>query len=214
MQAGGGDDGQVGVVLEGGGGVPVGVREGDPELGAVQVAGVRARGFLGVGDRPAGGHQAQFVRADGLEAAEAVAVQHLALVEPADSLEAHVGVGRDLHAGFVGDVVGSVVVDEAPGADHPAAQVGEQSADHRALAELDLTSGHQVLDWSGVGLAAAGGRGGLAVEVAHVRFHHRAERGRARGVRQRSSLTTAGSSTPRRAGPSRAGPLDDGRPGP
>ncbi len=84
-------------------------------------------------------------------------MQDLALVQPADGLEAHVRVRRDLHAGFVRDVVGAVVVDEAPGADHPAAEVGQQATHDGALAELDLTAGQQLPDGSAVGFAAASG---------------------------------------------------------
>ncbi len=169
-EAGGGGPGQVGVVLEVGFDVPVGVGEGDPELGAVQEAGVRPGALLGVGDRPAGGHQAQFARADGLETAGGVAVQHLALVEPADGLEPHVGVGRDLHAGLVGDVVGPVVVDEDPGADHPPAQVREQAADLGRFTELDAAGAEEFPYRLGGDepASAADGRDGLAIEIAHA----------------------------------------------
>ena len=92
--------GQLGVVLEARVGVAVAVRERDPELRAVQEAGVRPGALLGVADGPAGGHQAQLARADGLQAAGGVAVQDLALVEPADGLQAHVRMRRHLHAGL------------------------------------------------------------------------------------------------------------------
>lgn len=94
--------------------VAAGVGERDPQLGAVQQPGVRAGALLGVADRAARGHEAQFPWAYGLEAAQAVAVQDLAVVEPADRLESHVRMGRHLHAGLVGDVVGAVVVDRCP----------------------------------------------------------------------------------------------------
>lgn len=115
--------GQFRVVFEGGRGVPVGVGQRHPQLGAVQIAGVVARRLLGVRDGPAGGHQPQLAGPYGLLAAEAVAVQHLALVQPADRLEPDVRVRRHLHPRLVGDVVGAVVVDEAPSSDHTAAQI-------------------------------------------------------------------------------------------
>ncbi|GAA4989601.1 hypothetical protein GCM10025734_16010 [Kitasatospora paranensis] len=155
------------MVLEGGLPVPVGVREGDPELGAVQEPGVLPRRFLGVRDGAAGGHQAELVRAHGLQAAEAVAVQHLALVQPADGLQPHVGVRWHLHAGLSGDVVGPVVVDEAPGSDHPAAHGRQQPPDDGGAAECRLARGQEVADGPVGGLAAAAFGGGVAVEVTH-----------------------------------------------
>ncbi|GAA4890536.1 hypothetical protein GCM10023237_05210 [Streptomyces coeruleoprunus] len=80
------------------------------------------------------------------------------------------GVGRDLHAGFLGDVVGPVVVDERPGADHAAAEVREQSAYLGGLTELDAARAeefpHGLRDDEATA-AAHGGRG-LAVKVAHA----------------------------------------------
>ncbi len=111
------------------------VGEGHPELGTVEEPGVLLGALLGVADGPAGGHEAQFTGAYGLQAAQAVAVQDLSVVEPADGLEAHVRVRRDLHAGLVRDVVRPVVVDEGPRAHHATAQVGQQPAHLGGLAE-------------------------------------------------------------------------------
>lgn len=147
----------------------VAVGEGDPELRAVQEAGVRLGALLGVADRAAGGHEAQFARADRRDAAGRVAVQHLALVQPAHRLQAHVGVRRHLHPGLVGDVVRTVVIHEAPRADHTAAQVGQQSADLGGLAELHPARAEEFTD----GLrhhetaAAAQGRNRFAIKIAH-----------------------------------------------
>lgn len=93
LETGGRDERQLGVVLEVRVGVAVAVGEGDPQLCAVQEAGVRLGALLGVADGPSGRHEAQFARADRLQAARGVAVQHLALVEPADGLESMCGCG-------------------------------------------------------------------------------------------------------------------------
>ena len=64
-------------------------------------------------------------------AAQAVAVQDLAIVQPADCLQAHVRVRRNLHPRLPGDVVGPVVIDEAPGPDQAPPQGGQQASHHR-----------------------------------------------------------------------------------
>jgi hypothetical protein len=46
-----------------------------------------------VGDAPTGGHQVELAGPDELFGAEAVAVQHLALQQPGDRLQADVGWG-------------------------------------------------------------------------------------------------------------------------
>lgn len=149
--------------------VAVGVREGDPELGAVQEPGVGAGALLGVADRVARGHEAQFSGAYRLEAAQAVAVQDLAVVEPADRLQSHVRVGRHLHAGLVGDVVGAVVIDEGPRADHAAPEVGQQPAYFRGLAELDVSGAEEFAHRFGddEATAAADGERRLTIKIAH-----------------------------------------------
>ncbi len=156
------------MVLEVRVGVAVAVGEGDPQLRAVQEAGVRLGTLLGVADGPSGRHEAQFARADRLQAARGVAVQHLALVEPADGLESHVRVRRDLHTGLVGDVVGPVVIDGTPRADHAAAQVGQQAADFGGLAELDPTDEEFTHRLGHHETAATAQRGNcLAIKIAH-----------------------------------------------
>ncbi len=130
---------------------------------------MRPGALLGVADGPAGGHQAQFTRADRLEAARGVAVQHLALVQPADGLQAHVRVRRDPHAGLVDDVVRAVVIDEAPGPDHAAAQIGQQTTDFAGLAELYPTGTEEFTHRFGHHESpATAHRGhGFAIEIAH-----------------------------------------------
>ena len=78
-------------------------------------------------------------------------------------------VRRHLHAGLVGDVVGAVVIDEAPGADHAAAQVGQQAADLGGLAELDAARAEEFTYGFGDDEAAAAAQSGnrLAIKIAH-----------------------------------------------
>jgi hypothetical protein len=84
---------QVGVVGEARFAVPFGLGQRDPQLQAVQ-HGRAARGRLfRVGDAAARGHQVQLARPDQLPAAEAVPVQHQALEQPADGLQADVRMG-------------------------------------------------------------------------------------------------------------------------
>nr|WP_246507581.1 hypothetical protein [Actinocrinis puniceicyclus] len=158
------------MVLEARLGVAVRVRQRHPQLRPVQDRRVVRRAFLGVRDAAARGHQAELVRAHGLQAAETVAVQHLAVVQPADGLKTHVRMRRDLHARSVRDVVGAVVVDEAPGADHPAAQVRQQPPHLRAFAQGDDFAGQQLVYWArGHVLSSSADRGrGAHVEVAHA----------------------------------------------
>jgi hypothetical protein len=126
---------QVGVVGETRFAVPFGLGQRDPQLQAVQ-HGRAARGRLfRVGDAAARGHQVQLARPDQLPAAEAVPVQHQALEQPADGLQADVRMGRDLHTGTPADLVRAVVVEEAPGADGTQRPLRQQPADLGAVAD-------------------------------------------------------------------------------
>lgn len=149
-------------VFEGGGGVHVVAGQGDPELDAVQHGGVW-RGVFGVVDAVAGGHEVEFAGADVGDGAEGVAVFDGAGEDPAGGLQAGVGVRGDAHAAGDGDVVGAVVVDEAPGADHTAVAGGQQTADGHGA---QPTQGH------GAGLnefhgfsVRRGGRGWVGMKV-------------------------------------------------
>jgi hypothetical protein len=88
-----------------------------------------------VGDAAARGHQVQLARPDQLPATEAVPVQHQALKQPADGLQADVRMGRDLHTGTPADLVRAVVVEEAPGADGAQRPLRQQPADLGAVAD-------------------------------------------------------------------------------
>jgi hypothetical protein len=132
------------VVLERRRGLAGTVGQHHPELGAVQEPRMGGGGLLGVGDAVARRHQRELARAERDVATEGVAVVHLALEQPRHGLQSGVRVRRDLHPRPRGDVVGAVVVDERPGADHPPSQRGQQPAHARALAEQDLLARQQV----------------------------------------------------------------------
>jgi hypothetical protein len=140
------DHRQVAVVREARLGEPVLLRQRDPQLQAVQDGGPPRRGFLRVRDAPPGGHQVQLAGPDQLPAAEAVPVQYQALEQPAHGLQADVRVRRHLHAGADADVIGSVVVQEAPRADSAQGRLRQQPADlgavaHNGLARLKHVDG-------------------------------------------------------------------------
>ena len=73
----------------------------------------------------AGGHEVELTGADVGDGAEGVAVFDGSGEDPAGGLQAGVGVRGDAHAAGDGNVVGAVVVDEAPGAHHAAVAGGQ-----------------------------------------------------------------------------------------
>ena len=85
---------------------------------------VSACGDLGVRHAVPAGHQVQLAGPDHRVHAAAVAVLDLAGEQPADRLQAGVRVRGHVHPAGVGDVVGAVVVGEAPGADQRAGRWG------------------------------------------------------------------------------------------
>ena len=86
------------------------------------------RRHLGVADPAAGGHQVDLAGADHRVVAGAVAVLDLAGEEPAHRLQPGVRVRGDRHAAGVGDLVGAVVVDEAPRADQRPVALRQRAA--------------------------------------------------------------------------------------
>jgi hypothetical protein len=104
-------------------------RQRDPQLQAVQRGAVPIRGLLGVRDPTPGRHQVELARPDHREAADAVSMQHLAVEQPSDRLQATVRMRRHLHARPGEDRVGAEVVGEAPRSDHPAVRMGQQPVD-------------------------------------------------------------------------------------
>lgn len=92
-----------------------------PQLDPVQDRGVCPRVFR-VADAPPRGHEIQFSRTHDGVISGTVGMLNLAREEPADGRQPGVRMGRHRHACREADVVGTVVVNEAPGADQrPAA---------------------------------------------------------------------------------------------
>ena len=136
------------------GAVALRVGQRHPQLGAVQHRGVRVRRLLGVRDaRPPA------VISPSSPGRIRTSLPRLSrwCTSPSSSqltvCRPGVRVRRHLHAGLAGDVVRPVVVDEAPGADHPPAHRRQQAADHRALAQRHRPGRQQLAD--GPGLRAA-----------------------------------------------------------
>ena len=132
----------------------------------------RRRGrHLGVRDAAPRRHEVHRAGAHQLVAARAVAMLDLALEEPAHGLQPGVRVRRHDHAAGCRDVVGSVVVGEAPRADRRAAALGERAPHvHRArTAERHVARGEH-LDDRALTAPRAGtpARPGRVLEVAHV----------------------------------------------
>src|SRR4029453_5894047 len=90
-------------------------------------------------------------------------MEHLAAHQPADRLQADVWMWPHPHAGRAGEVVRTVRVEEAPGADHPPPPVGQRPGDRHATrpAERDGGAIHQ-LDGP-----AFGPDGRIRLQVAH-----------------------------------------------
>ena len=89
---------------------------------------VLGRGDLGVADPATGGHQVELAGTHGGQAADGVTVLELAAEEPAGGLQPGVRVGREHHPAGLVDLVGAVVVDEAPGADQRAVALRERAS--------------------------------------------------------------------------------------
>ncbi len=133
------------VVLEGrlGGAVLPGQR--DPQLHPVQDRGVRGRD-LRVADAVSAGHEVQLTGPHPGVGAQAVAVLDLSAEQPAHRLQSGVRVGGDVHAAGPGDVVGAIVVGEAPGADEGPGPLRQGAPHpHRArAAERHVTRGEDL----------------------------------------------------------------------
>ncbi len=90
-----------------------------PQLCPVQYCGVLAE-KLGVADALSGGHQVDLAGAYGGAKARRIKMFDGAGEQPGHGLQSGVRVARYAHAAGAGDVVGAVVVQEAPGADQTA----------------------------------------------------------------------------------------------
>ena len=143
----------------------------DPELETVQpailVRACSGRRLLGVRDPVAGRHQVQLSGLDQGEVAEAVAVQHLAVDQPRDGLQAAVRMRRHLHAGAVTERVGPEVVEEAPRADHAPMRVRQQSVDRGVAPERHGAAFQQIEPVDDRDIGGVVGLGRSRFEVAH-----------------------------------------------
>lgn len=145
------------VVVEAAGAVAVGVGQDGPQLHAVEDGGVGG-GDLGVADPGAGRHQVDLAGDDCGVVIAGIVVFDIALEQPGDGLQARVGVRGHVHAAGDGDVVGAVVVHEAPGADETALALGEGAVDrHGSGSAQGYFPGGDDLDLRAIGAVGGGG---------------------------------------------------------
>ena len=118
-------------MLQAGPAEPSPLRQRHPQLDAVQQPGPLGRD-LGVADAATRGHQVELAGPHHGEVARAVVVLDLAGEQPAHRLQPGVRMGCDLHPAGLPDVVGPVVVEEAPGSHQRPPAGGERTPDpHR-----------------------------------------------------------------------------------
>jgi hypothetical protein len=125
---------------------------------------------LSVGDPVTCGHEAQFARSNQLVATDAVAMVDIAVEQPADGLQTDVRVRRHCHARPISDVIGPVVIDEAPGANQAPAEVRQQPPHYRAATQAHLAALEDLVDGLRGDLCATAGNSELwqAIDIAHV----------------------------------------------
>src|SRR5579863_382431 len=92
--------------------------------------------ILGVRDAGTRGHQVDLARGDDLLVAETVAVDHLTLDHPGESLQPDMRVGPDVHAAVGGELHRSRVIEEAPRAHGAAVAIRQGAADGEPAANL------------------------------------------------------------------------------
>ena len=142
------------VVREAGFDLLVRCRQGDPELQAVQRFAARAvvrRGAFGMHDAAAGGHPVDLAGADRHVAAEAVAVDDLAVEQKRDGGEADMRMRPHVDAVARAEFGRPEVIEEDEGADHAPLDVRQRAAD-RQMPEIDAARHDDEVD--GVGSAA------------------------------------------------------------
>ena len=161
------DLGQGSVVVEEGRNLPLRARQGDPELEAVKASDVFDRRLFRVGDAASRGHEVEGARPRHGALAEAVVVEHLALEEPGDGLQADVRMRRHVHRLAGREALGPVGVQEAPGAHEAATAAGEQAPDGQP-AEARAQAGQGLEGRRGGGLGCADLRLGSREEIAHA----------------------------------------------
>src|SRR5690606_3485226 len=109
-------------------------------------------GDLRVADARARGHEVDLAGQDGGVLTAGIVVGDGALEGRRHGLQAGVRVRGDVHAAGGGDVVGAVVVDEAPRADEAALALGQGAVDgHGARAAEGNLAGGDDLDLGAVG---------------------------------------------------------------
>ena len=115
--------------MEGRRAVAMGVRQRDPQLDSVEPACILRRCFLGVRDAAAGGHEVEFAGPREPFAAEAVVVDHFAVEQPRDCLQAHVRVRSDVHRLAFRERERAEAVEEPPRTNQTARARGQRAAD-------------------------------------------------------------------------------------
>ena len=123
------------------------IRQRHPELHPVQGGRVRRR-HLGVADAATARHQVELAGTHRCLAPNRVSVLDLAIEQPTDRLQPGMRMRSHTHPAGCLDVVGTVVVDEAPGADQGAAALRQRTPySHRArTTQRDLPRDHHLHD--------------------------------------------------------------------
>src|SRR5699024_5814880 len=150
------------------GGLADGVGQHGPQLYAVEHRGV-LRGDVGVADAGTGGHEVDLPGTHDSVVVTGVVVGHVSLEQPADGLQTGVRVRGDVHTAGGRDVVGTVVVDEAPGADERAPALRQGPLDgHRPGPAERYVAGGDDLHGGAAGLGPVWGAAGLTLDLRRV----------------------------------------------
>lgn len=146
--------------------VPQGIRQNQPQLDAVQEP--CGGGDLRVGDPRTGIHHIDGAWHHGCFHAGRIVVLNLPVEEPAHGLQAGVRVGWYGHSTCVGDIIGPVMVDEAPGPDGCPTPVGKGPTNRHCpkATEWDIPSG-RYFERARVCNLEGGGRPGFRIPPAH-----------------------------------------------
>ncbi|SIG58406.1 Uncharacterised protein [Mycobacteroides abscessus subsp. abscessus] len=135
-----------------------GLGQGQPQLDSVQGRGVVGRD-LGVADPVTCGHEVDLAGEDEAGVAAGVDVLDGTIEEPAHRLQSRVRMRGDIHAAGAGDVIGAVVVDEAPRSDEGALALRQSPVDgHRPRSAQRHVAGGDDLDRGPTALVAFGAR--------------------------------------------------------
>ena len=91
------------------------IRQGDPELRAVQAAAVLGRGPLRVGNGGTRGHHVDAAGSEQRFVTEAVVMNELAVEEPRHGLQPHVRMRANIHGRWIRERQRTETVEKAPG---------------------------------------------------------------------------------------------------